>query len=46
MVVEVVSDTIFEGIHTFVIGTTGEQPFLVERFDDPQRVVIDIAHDG
>lgn len=44
VVVEVVSDTIFEGIHTFVAGTVGEQPFLVERFEDPQRVVIDVAH--
>ncbi|MFO7960957.1 MAG: hypothetical protein R6U94_08425 [Nitriliruptoraceae bacterium] len=45
VVTEVVNDTIFEGQHTFFIGTTGEQPFLIERLDDPQRVVIDLFHD-
>jgi hypothetical protein len=44
VVTEVVSDTIFEGIHTFVIGTSDERPFLIERLEDPQRVVIDIVH--
>ncbi|MFO7777407.1 MAG: hypothetical protein R6V28_03545 [Nitriliruptoraceae bacterium] len=42
VVTEVVNDTIFEGQHTFFIGTTGEQPFLIERLEDPQRVVIDV----
>lgn len=45
VVTEVVNDTIFEGQHTFFIGTMGEQPFLIERLDDPQRVVIDLFHD-
>lgn len=46
VVLEVVSDTIFEGYHTFAIGMTDELPFLVERLEDPQRIVIDVAHDG
>lgn len=46
VIVEVVEDTLFEGLHTFPVGTTGEQPFLVERFQDPQRVVIDIFHEA
>lgn len=45
VVTEVVNDTIFEGQHTFFIGTTDQQPFLIERLDDPQRVVIDLFHD-
>ncbi len=45
VVTEVLDDTIFEGHHVLFIGTTGEQPFLVERLDDPQRVVIDVHHD-
>jgi hypothetical protein len=44
VVLEVVEDTIFEGIHTFFAGTDEEHPFLVERLDDPQRVVIDVHH--
>lgn len=43
---EVVEDTIFEGVHTFAIGLDEELPFEVRRFEDPQRVVIDIFHDG
>ncbi len=46
LVHEVVNDTIFEGIQSFFAGLDAEQPFLVERFEDPQRVVIDIPHDG
>jgi hypothetical protein len=46
IVVEVRDDTIFEGMHLFFVGIDGdERPFLVERFDDPQRVVIDLFHD-
>lgn len=44
VVVEVVSDTVYEGIHTFVVGTSERAPFLVERFEDPQRVVVDLFH--
>lgn len=42
VIVEVVDDTVFEGQHTFFVGTTGERPFLVERLEDPQRIVIDL----
>jgi hypothetical protein len=45
VVLEVVEDTIFEGIHTFFAGSAEELPFLVERLDDPQRVVVDVHHD-
>ena len=43
--VELVEDTVFEGVHTWFLGTRGEAPYRVERFDDPQRVVIDVLHD-
>lgn len=43
---ELVHDTIFEGIQTFFVGLDEERAFVVERFEDPQRVVIDILHDG
>jgi hypothetical protein len=46
IVLEVVEDTIFEGHHTFFVGLDEERPFLVERFDDPDRVVIDVPHEG
>jgi hypothetical protein len=45
VVVEVVNDTIFEGQHTLFAGLDAERPFLVERFEDPQRIVIDVFHD-
>lgn len=45
VVLEVVDDVIFEGIHTFAIGLDEELPFTVERFEDPQRIVVDIFHD-
>lgn len=41
-VLEVVDDSIFEGQHVVFVGTTGEHGFLIERFEDPQRVVLDI----
>jgi hypothetical protein len=44
VVVEVVEDTIFEGVHTFAVGAEEEQPFLVEHLTDPDRVVIDVHH--
>ncbi len=43
-VIEVVPDTIFEGIHTFFIGTDDELPFFVGELDDPDRLVIDVVH--
>ncbi len=46
VVQEVVEDTIFEGIQSFFVGLDGERAFLIERFEDPQRVVIDLPHDG
>lgn len=42
-VVEVVEDTVFEGVHTFFVGVTDRQPFQVNRFGSPERVVIDVA---
>lgn len=44
-ILEVVEDTIFEGVHTFVAGTDEQHDFLVERLEDPQRIVIDIHHE-
>ena len=46
VVTEVVGDTIFEGQYVFFAGLDLERPFLVERFEGPQRIVIDIFHDG
>lgn len=46
VVTEVVEDTIFEGVHTFVVGTSGEQPFAVEQLSSPDRIVLDVHHDG
>ena len=42
---EVVQDTIFEGIQTFFMGLDAEAGFLIDRFEDTQRVVIDVVHD-
>ncbi len=42
---EIVEDTVFEGQHTWFLGTDGQPPYRIERFDDPQRVVIDLLHD-
>jgi hypothetical protein len=46
VVTGVVEDSIFEGYHVFFIGLDEERPFLVDRFDGPSRVVIDIPRDG
>ncbi len=40
---EVVQDTLFEGYHTFAIGLDETVPFVVERLEEPQRVVIDLV---
>jgi hypothetical protein len=45
MVRELVEDTIFEGIHTFVVGADERHAVVVARLEDPQRVVIDLHHD-
>lgn len=44
IVVEVVHDSIFEGYHLFFVGLDTEAPYVVERLDDPQRLVIDLHH--
>jgi hypothetical protein len=41
-VLEVVRDTLFEGIETYAIGLDEARPYRVERFADPERVVIDV----
>jgi hypothetical protein len=46
VVAELVEDTIFEGHHNFFIGLDRERPFLVDRFEEPDRIVIDLPHDG
>ncbi len=43
---EVVEDTIFEGIHTFVAGLDEQHPYVVNVLEDPDRVVIDVLRDG
>ncbi len=42
---EVVDDTIFEGIHLFFIGLDEPVSYRIDRFEDPQRVVIDLIED-
>lgn len=44
VIAEVVNDTIFEGIQLIFVGLDEERAFVIERFEDPQRVVIDIPH--
>jgi hypothetical protein len=46
VVAEVVEDTIFEGIHLFFVGLDRERGFVVDRLEDPDRVVVDVHHDG
>jgi hypothetical protein len=43
-IVEIVPDTIFEGLHHVVAGTTGERPFIVGEADGD--VVVDVFHAG
>lgn len=40
-----VHDTIFEGMRTFFVGLDQERAFRIDRFGDPQRIVIDIPHE-
>lgn len=42
-IVEVVEDTVYEGVHTFFVGVTDRLAFQVNRLGAPQRVVIDVA---
>ncbi|MFA9429016.1 hypothetical protein [Egicoccus sp. AB-alg2] len=46
VVLEVRDDTIFEGMHLFFVGVDEERPFVVARLDEPQRVVVDLFHEG
>jgi hypothetical protein len=40
-----IADSLLEGRFVFHAGVTDRQPFAVERFDDPQRLVIDVLTD-
>jgi hypothetical protein len=40
---EVVQGTLFEGQHRFIIGLDGPTAYLVDRLEDPQRVVVDLV---
>lgn len=46
VVTEVVDDTIFEGIQQLVVGLEQPVELRVDRFTDPQRVVIDLERAG
>jgi hypothetical protein len=41
---EVVDSVVFEGQHQLFIGLAEPVPYRIVRFDDPQRVVIDLVH--
>lgn len=41
-----IGGTVFEGHHEFFVGLDQERPFVVERLDDPPRVVVDIFHEA
>ncbi|MEX2533847.1 MAG: hypothetical protein WD360_07775 [Nitriliruptoraceae bacterium] len=41
-----VHDTIFEGTQLFFVGLDEQRAFRIDRFSDPQRIVIDIPHEG
>ncbi|MEX0868222.1 MAG: hypothetical protein WD011_00985 [Nitriliruptoraceae bacterium] len=43
-IVEVVHDAIFEGRHTFFVGTEGELPYFTSVLEDPHRIIIDVVH--
>lgn len=40
---EVVQDSLFEGLHRFALGLDVPAGYVVERLEDPERVVIDIV---
>ncbi|WP_236827286.1 MULTISPECIES: GerMN domain-containing protein [unclassified Blastococcus] len=43
---EVVIDSVFEGQLVAFLGTAGERPFRVYRLQSPNRVVIEVLHQG
>jgi hypothetical protein len=43
-VLQVEDDVILHGVHTLFAGIHVERPMLVQRFDDPQRIVLDVFH--
>jgi hypothetical protein len=43
-IVEVVDAGVFEGRHQLFVGTTGLNHVVVDRAEDPQRVLVDVAH--
>jgi hypothetical protein len=45
VVTELEGDAVFEGVHTIFVGVHEERPFLIERLEDPQRIVVDVVHD-
>ncbi|WP_409332683.1 AMIN-like domain-containing (lipo)protein [Trujillonella humicola] len=40
---ELITDSWFEGRYTFYAGVTDQLPFAVARFEDPQRLVVDVV---
>ncbi len=44
-VVEVVADTIFEGIQLFYVGVEEKTSYRIDRLEEPKRVVIDVLHE-
>lgn len=45
VITEIFNDSVFEGQHVFFVGVTEELPFRVQRLENPQRIVVDIAGD-
>ena len=43
-ILEAVSTCDFEAVVEWAVGTNGEKPFTVTLLEDPNRVVIDVAH--
>ncbi|MGY1723941.1 AMIN-like domain-containing (lipo)protein [Blastococcus sp. SYSU DS0533] len=43
---EVVLDTVFEGEAVAFLGAAGERPFRVYRLQSPNRVVVEVLHQG
>jgi hypothetical protein len=46
VVLEVVDDNVFEGQRLFHVGLADELPYRILRYEDPERIVIDVLHDG
>lgn len=45
VLVEVVEGVLFEGQQQIFLGADRDVPYRIERFEDPQRIVIDLVHD-